>query len=115
MKRRQRASNCEEEPQRKKRAPLSVTVTEPDNVSNVCLDVRNKVCRGKIRSIKISLFVLMPCLGYRKQIPLFMDCVKEGNVELVKEHLSRGEQVGINKKLGPSLRTSSQDVSDHFY
>jgi hypothetical protein len=64
-----------------------------------------------------SLQVLLPitgaylfcshCLGFRDQIQPFLDCVKEGNVELVKEHLSRGEQVEISITLCPSLLTSS--------
>jgi len=82
MKRR-RSCDCEDEPAKKIRDPLSTTVAEP--------------------------------YSGETPVPRFLDCVKEGNIKLVKEHLSRGEQVGINNKLGPSLRTSSQDFTTGFH
>ena len=53
------------------------------------------------------------CLGFR-DLPAFLDCVKEGNVELVEEHISRGEQVGEDK-LAPRFSPLPQDASDDFF
>ena len=89
----------ENAPARKTCDPLSATVVDLDNVSIVLmLDAHNKV-PGEVRfdsKKKCSPFLYFG-LVFRTHLPPFLDCVKERNIELVKEHLSRGapQQVGF--------------------
>ena len=98
----------EDAPVRKMRAPLSATMLEPDVSEHVLLGMSVTRCRASKICLFLSVYlVLMLCLAFRNQLPPFLDCVEDGNLELVKEHLSREEQVGTNNMLCPSLLTSS--------